>query len=114
MYRYVKNNRIRFRDSTGLLRDPNEIFDNALNDPNSSSGTNDWGNAYQHCLASCMQTSENCSTVAAILGHGFEAVNNMNGQSSKMALDIAISGRQRRKLIGVNHSKKGRVFLFRL
>ena len=90
LYRYVKNNPIRFRDPTGLLRDPNEIFDDALNDPNSSSGTNDWGNAYQHCLASCMQTAENGSTVAAILGHGFEAVNNINGQSSEAwAMDTA-------------------------
>ncbi len=81
-YRYVGNNPIKYNDPYGLLRNPSDIMDDALNHPNSSSGTNGYGNAFQHCLASCMMTAENGTAAAFLAGHGFEAVNNANGQSS--------------------------------
>lgn len=89
LYRYVTNNPLLFTDSTGLLRDPSEIMQDALDHPDSSSGTRDRGNAFQHCFASCMMTAENGSATAFALGHAFEGVNNWNGQSSAdWAMDV--------------------------
>ena len=97
LYRYVSNNSIKYRDPRGLLRSPSDIMDDALNHPDSSSGTSDWGNAFQHCYASCMMTAENGAAAAFLAGHGFEAVNNMNGQSSAdWGMDVANNAKGRR------------------
>lgn len=85
-------------DSTGLLRDPNAIFDEALNHPNSDSSGRGRGNAFQHCFASCMMAAENGGAMSFAAGHAWEAVNNAQGQSSAdWAMDV-------------NNNRKGREF----
>lgn len=89
LYGYVIQDPVNFVDPSGLLRNPSDIFDDALENPNSSSGTDDIKNAFQHCFASCMMTAENGSWLANILGTGFEGINNLNGQSSEAcAMDM--------------------------
>lgn len=82
LYSYSLQDPVNFVDPSGFLRDPKSIFDEVLNHPNSSSGTNGPGNAFQHCFASCMMAAENGSASAAILGAGFEFINNLQGQKS--------------------------------
>jgi len=97
LYRYVLNNPVKYRDPSGLLRNPGDIMDEALNHPKSSSGTNGYGNAFQHCFASCMMTAENGGVAAFLAGHAFEAVNGVNGQSkADWAMDVSNNATGRR------------------
>jgi len=105
-YRYVGNSPVKYIDSLGLLRDPGGIFDDALKHPDSNSGTNDRGNAFQHCFASCMMAAENGSAVAASLGWAFEGVNNFNGQKSAgWAMDTINNAKGRQNATCVESNK---------
>ncbi len=80
-YGYVGSNPLVYSDPYGLFRNPSDIFDEALNDPQSSSGTHGAGNAYQHCFASCMLAAENTSPFAQAAGFVFEEFNDLHGQT---------------------------------
>jgi RHS repeat-associated protein len=68
---YVGNNPVNFVDPLGLWRWPGSIYDEAMKDaatkfPNSQH--NGLGDAYRHCLASCMMTKENGVVSADVSG----------------------------------------------
>jgi RHS repeat-associated protein len=48
LYSYVLQDPVNFIDPSGLIRNPIEIYEEALNNKKSSSGTDDAGNAFQH------------------------------------------------------------------
>lgn len=85
-YAYVDNNPLRWSDPQGLApmgphplggafhgrRSPSDIYNDAMKDARSrfpgSTLHNGPGDAYRHCLASCMMTQENSEAEAAFLG----------------------------------------------
>jgi RHS repeat-associated protein len=72
LYGYVKNNPISFVDPYGLWRSPSDIYNDALKDAQSKFPRSDLhngsGDAYRHCLASCMMAGEDGNAVASFLG----------------------------------------------
>jgi len=72
LYGYVGNNPSRFMDPLGLWRSPWRIYDEASADAQSKFPEKDlWngpGDAYRHCLASCMTARENGDLAARIFG----------------------------------------------
>ena len=71
-YAYVGSNPINYADPMGLRRLPGDISDDAKNDAHSRFSRNTWhngpGDAYRHCLASCMLTQENSEAEATFFG----------------------------------------------
>jgi hypothetical protein len=73
----VLNDPINFVDPLGLFRNPSVIYDEALQNAQSSGLPGPWNgtqDAYRHCLASCMMTRENGQTMAEALGYANEKV----------------------------------------
>jgi RHS repeat-associated protein len=72
LYSYVGANPLAFTDPRGLWRWPGSIYDEALADAMGrfplETSHNGPGDAYRHCLASCMMTRENSEGEAALLG----------------------------------------------
>ncbi len=72
LFTYVNGNPISFTDSYGLWRWPGNISDEAARDAQTkfprSSLHNGSGDAYRHCLASCMVSRENSAAEASMLG----------------------------------------------
>ena len=72
LYSYVGNNPVNFIDPYGLWRIPGDIYDEASNDARSKFPLQDlWngpGDAYRHCLASCMMAREDGNITAWFLG----------------------------------------------
>ena len=71
-YAYVGGDPISNTDPMGLRRSPGDIYNDAKNDAHSRYPRNTWhngaGDAYRHCLASCMMTQENSEVEAAFFG----------------------------------------------
>jgi RHS repeat-associated protein len=84
LYAYVENDPVNFIDPFGLIRNPFGIFDDASNAADSAfpnlPGHNDAKDAYRHCLASCMMTTENSRAVSATLGWAWEQLGDFKGQ----------------------------------
>ncbi len=71
LYQFVGNNAINFMDPFGLWRWPWDIYNEALEDAQSKFPTelhNGPGDAYRHCLASCMMTMENGEPLTDLFG----------------------------------------------
>jgi hypothetical protein len=72
LYGYVQNNSVNFVDPYGFWRSPSDIYDEALKDAQSKFPRKDLhngpGDAYRHCLASCMMAREDGYAVANLLG----------------------------------------------
>lgn len=76
LYGYTANDPVNFTDPLGLWRNPWDIYDEALKDtiskfpPEKFPGAlhNGIGDAYRHCLVSCMMTQENGGFTAQLLG----------------------------------------------
>jgi RHS repeat-associated protein len=72
LYGYTAGNPMRFTDPLGLWRNPWTIFDESLQDAQSIFSRHDlWngpGDAYRHCLASCMMAQENSNAEAEFFG----------------------------------------------
>lgn len=76
LFSYVGANPVNYVDPFGLWRMPGTIYDDAMADavakfpPSKFPGAlhNGPGDAYRHCLASCMMTREDGSFAASILG----------------------------------------------
>ena len=76
MYAYVANNPVNFVDPFGLWRSPWTIYNEALIDAQAQFPSekfpgalhNGIGDAYRHCLASCMMAREDSSAAASVFG----------------------------------------------
>ncbi len=72
LYDYVGGDSVNWIDPSGKWKTPNEIFRDAMNHPNSSSGTDGPKNAFQHCFASCQMSAHYGYGTAYVFGIGFE------------------------------------------
>ena len=76
LFAYVGNQPINFVDPYGLWRSPSVIYDEASKDAQSKFPREDLhngpGDAYRHCLASCMMAREDGDITARLLGWGNE------------------------------------------
>lgn len=71
LYSYVGANSVNYIDPLGLWRSPSAIYDEAMADAAlefPGSVHNGPGDAYRHCIASCMMTRENGNLAASVFG----------------------------------------------
>jgi len=87
LYAYVEGDPLNHLDPLGLWRWPQDIYNEAMRDAASRFPTNTWhngpGDAYRHCLASCMVTQENTETEATIYGWANEKRGNWSHNQEK-------------------------------